>query len=89
MPDIYAETVRKLNDYITSRLTGSDDSCKRIFRDTNPSKFIIVGSLANIIEDSGVKNHQFKKTRLRSNIRQIISVQLIFIFFIQYMLRII
>lgn len=64
MPDIYAETVRKLNDYITSRLTGSDDSCKRIFRDTNPSKFIIVGSLANIIEDSGVKKSSVQENSI-------------------------
>lgn len=64
MPDIYAETVRKLSDYVTSRLTGADNSCKRVFRDNNPSKFIIVGSLANVIEDAGVRRSSVQESSI-------------------------
>ena len=62
MPDVYAETVRKLSDYVTSRLTGSDEKSKRIFRDTNPSKYIIVGSLANVIEDAGIRKSSVQES---------------------------
>lgn len=64
MPDIYSETVRKLSDYVTSRLTGADDSCKRVFRDNNPSKFIIVGSLANVIGDAGVRRSSVQESSI-------------------------
>lgn len=64
MPDIYAETVRKMSDYITSRLTGADDSCKRVFRDNNPSKFIIVGSLANVVEDADVRKSSVQESSI-------------------------
>ena len=64
MPDIYAETVRKMSDYVTSRLTGSDDSCKRVFSDKNPSKFIIVGSLANIVPDEAERKSSVNETSI-------------------------
>lgn len=64
MPDVYAETVRKLSDYVTSRLTGADDSCKRLFRDTNPSKLIIVGSLANVIRDAGIRKSSVQESSI-------------------------
>lgn len=56
--------MRKLRHYVTSRLTGADDSCRRVFRDNNPSKFIIVGTLANIIEDAGIRRSSVQESSI-------------------------
>lgn len=64
MPDIHAETVRRMSEYILSRLDGSNEACKRTLRDANPARYYIVGSLANIVEKNGASKSSVQENAI-------------------------
>jgi Helicase conserved C-terminal domain./DEAD/DEAH box helicase. len=64
MSDLYAETARKMNEYILSRLDGSNDVCKRVLREANPSRYYIIGSLANLIEKNGIQRSSVQENAI-------------------------
>lgn len=50
MSDIYSETVKKLSKFVLSKLDGSNDYFRHFCNQDNPSRYVIIGSLANRIE---------------------------------------
>lgn len=64
MSDIYAETVRKMSDYIVSRLDASSDSCRHVVQDAKPSKRFIIGTLANLVDRDGSKKSSVQENAI-------------------------
>jgi len=76
MPDVYSETVRKMSDFILSRLDGSNDVCKRVIRDANPSRYFVIGSLANFIEKNGVHRSSVQENAisLKFKVKELVPI---------------
>ena len=52
MTDLYEASIRRMSEYLIAKLNGSDSSFEEFDSYENPSNFIIVGSLANRLEEN-------------------------------------